>query len=405
MPATAAPRLAQDFRPEPLGTWGKTWRFVVALVFGLAVFVGSVGTALEDATTQPEPALVLVDVLAGVLALVLLWFRRRWPLAVGMIVAAFSAFSALSIGAVILTVVSVATRRRWREVLLIGVLWLAGGFTFEQIYPTVEGAAPWWVTALISVLLYGICIAIGFYIGARRELVATLQLRAETAEREQSARVDQARTQERSRIAREMHDVLAHRISLVAMHSGALAYRTDLTREETADAAAIIRDNAHLALRELREVLGVLRDDDASGDGRPELPQPTLVVLDALVAEARSIGAEIDFTMALPVSAHLTDLPDSTSRSAYRIVQEALTNARKHAPGAPVVVNVTGAPGEGISLEVRNPAVTRAGAPLPPSGLGLTGLTERAELAGGTLTSGVDRSGDFVVRAWLPWQR
>jgi signal transduction histidine kinase len=368
------------------------------------VFVGSVGNALEDATTQPEPALVLVDVLAGVLALVLLWFRRRWPLAVGMIVAAFSAFSALSIGAVILTVVSVATRRRWREVLLIGVLWLAGGFTFEQIYPTVEGAAPWWVTALISVLLYGICIAIGFYIGARRELVATLQLRAETAEREQSARVDQARTQERSRIAREMHDVLAHRISLVAMHSGALAYRTDLTREETADAAAIIRDNAHLALSELREVLGVLRDH-TSADGRPELPQPTLVVLDVLVAEARSVGADVACTIAPSVSAHLADLPESTSRSAYRIVQETLTNARKHAPGAPVVVRVTGAPSDGISLEVRNPAVPRAGDPLPPSGLGLTGLAERAELAGGTLTSGVDRSGDFVVRAWLPWQR
>ncbi len=404
MPATAAPRLAQDFRPEPLGTWGKTWRFVVALVFGLAVFVGSVGTALEDATTQPEPALVLVDVLAGVLALVLLWFRRRWPLAVGMIVAAFSAFSALSIGAVILTVVSVATRRRWREVLLIGVLWLAGGFTFEQIYPTVEGAAPWWVTALISVLLYGICIAIGFYIGARRELVATLQLRAETAEREQSARVDQARTQERSRIAREMHDVLAHRISLVAMHSGALAYRTDLTREETADAAAIIRDNAHLALRELREVLGVLRDD-VPDDGRPELPQPTLLVLAALVAEARSVGAEITYSMAATVTATLADLPESVSRGAYRIVQEALTNARKHAPGAPVVVDVTGSPAEGLTLEVRNPAVTRTGETLPVSGLGLTGLTERAELAGGTLTSGVDRSGDFVVRAWLPWQR
>lgn len=404
MPAAAAPRLAQDFRPEPLGTWGKTWRFVVALVFGLAVFVGSVGTALEDATTQPEPALVLVDVLAGVLALVLLWFRRRWPLAVGMIVAAFSAFSALSIGAVILTVVSVATRRRWREVLLIGVLWLAGGFTFEQIYPTVEGAAPWWVTALISVLLYGICIAIGFYIGARRELVATLQLRAETAEREQSARVDQARTQERSRIAREMHDVLAHRISLVAMHSGALAYRTDLTREETADAAAIIRDNAHLALRELREVLGVLRDD-VPDDGRPELPQPTLLVLAALVAEARSVGAEITYSMAATVTATLADLPESVSRGAYRIVQEALTNARKHAPGAPVVVDVTGSPAEGLTLEVRNPAVTRTGETLPVSGLGLTGLTERAELAGGTLTSGVDRSGDFVVRAWLPWQR
>ena len=402
MPPTATPRLAEDFQPEPLGAWGKTWRFAVALLAGLLIFVTSVGSALEG-SVEPEPALVVIDVLGGVLALVLMWFRRRWPLAIGLVVASFSAFSSLSIGAVILTVVSVATRRRWREVLLIGAVWMAGGFTFEYLYPTVEGSAPWWVTAIISFLLYGICVAIGFYIGARRELVATLQLRAETAEREQSARVDQARTQERSRIAREMHDVLAHRISLVAMHSGALAYRTDLTREETADAAAIIRDNAHLALSELREVLGVLRDH-ASAGGRPDLPQPTLLVLDALVAEARSVGADVACTIAPSVSAHLADLPESTSRGAYRIVQEALTNARKHAPAAAVVVRVDGKPGDGVSLEVRNPAVSPARAPLPTSGLGLTGLAERAELAGGTLTSGVDRSGDFVVRAWLPWQ-
>lgn len=404
MPSTATPRLDEDFQPEPLGAWGKTWRFAVALLVGLALFVGSVGSTVENGSPQLDPALAVADVLGGVVALVLMWFRRRWPLVIGLIVAAFSAFSSLSVGAVILTVVSVATRRRWREVIAIGAVWMAGGFTFEHLYPTVEGSAPWWVTALISAMLYGICVSIGFYIGARRELVATLQLRAETAEREQSARVDQARTQERSRIAREMHDVLAHRISLVAMHSGALAYRTDLTREETADAAGIIRDNAHLALSELREVLGVLRDH-ASVDGRPDLPQPTLLVLDALVAEARSVGADVTYAMAPDVAAHLDELPESISRSAYRIVQEALTNARKHAPAATVVVRVNGGPGDGVSLEVRNPAVAPARAPLPASGLGLTGLTERAELAGGTLTSGVDRSGDFVVRAWLPWQR
>ena len=109
--------------------------------------------------------------------------------------------------------------------------------------------------------------AVGLYIGARRELIATLRDRADRAEREQAMRVAQARTNERARIAREMHDVLAHRISLVAMHAGALGYRTDLSRDETKRAADVISQNAHQALVDLREILGVLRDSDVARVG------------------------------------------------------------------------------------------------------------------------------------------
>ena len=117
--------------------------------------------------------------------------------------------------------------------------------------------------------------ATGYYIGARRELLAFWRERAETAEREHALAAERARAAERTRIAREMHDVLAHRISLVALHAGALTYRSDLDREETAAAAAVIQDNAHLALGELRQVLGVLRAGETAAPSRRSPRSPT----------------------------------------------------------------------------------------------------------------------------------
>ena len=156
----------------------------------------------------------------------------------------------------------------------------------------------WANTTVISVLSLAFFIAGGAFVGARRDLLASLRERVATAEREQPERVAQARATERARIAREMHDVLAHRISLVAMQSGALAYRSDLTREETAQAAAVMRDNAHQALGELREVLGLLRDPDEP-DAQPRRPQPTLADLDDLVAQTRASGVDVHATLAI----------------------------------------------------------------------------------------------------------
>jgi len=126
-----------------------------------------------------------------------------------------------------------------------------------------------------------------------------------------------------------MHDVLAHRISLVAMHAGALSYRGDLSREETQLAAGVIQDGAHQALSDLREVLGVLRDPTGDHDGSPQRPQPTLHDVPALVAEAVDGGMRVQLDDELPPEA---DVPAATGRTIYRMVQEALTNARKHAP-------------------------------------------------------------------------
>lgn len=205
-----------------------------------------------------------------------------------------------------------------------------------------------------------------------------------------------------------MHDVLAHRISLVALHAGALTYRDDLTRTETVGAAGIIQSNAHLALAELREVLGVLRTGGSNQpDGAAEQPQPTLAELPALLADVREAGSQVRLDNRVATRA----VPQLLSRTAFRIVQEALTNARRHAPGAAVTIRLaradssTGLDGGGhLEVKISNPVA----APTQPSresdpGVGLIGLAERAELAGGSLQAGPQPDGTFVVQARLPW--
>nr|WP_272955062.1 histidine kinase [Kribbella shirazensis] len=236
------------------------------------------------------------------------------------------------------------------------------------------------------------------YVGARRDLLATLRERADRAEREQSLRVGQAQATERARIAREMHDALAHRLSLVALHAGALEYCRGLSDAEVAQAAAITRKSAHLALQDLHAILGVLRTLET--DAPPERPQPTLADLPALVQDAIGSGTKVRLHNQVD---NLAEPPDAIGRGAYRMIQESLTNARKHAPDTAVDVTLSGHPGGQLVLEIRNPLrLGSAVSPTPGSGLGLLGLTERAELIGGRLEH-LSLNGHFVVRAWLPW--
>jgi signal transduction histidine kinase len=212
-------------------------------------------------------------------------------------------------------------------------------------------------------------------------------------------RVEQAQAHERARIAREMHDVLAHRISLLSMHAGALEFRPDAPPEEIARAAGVVRASAHQALEDLREVIGVLREESLDGD--PERPQPTLANLPGLLDESRQAGMHVSSECMVD---DLAAVPEGVGRNAYRIVQEALTNARKHAQGAAVDVTLDGAAGSGLTVEVRNRLpVGAAAAPIPGAGTGLIGLSERTSLAGGRLEHGRTPGGDFELRAWLPW--
>ncbi len=402
--APAAGVGVRGFPPPPLAGWQLTWRYAVVsapFVLGLALFL-----ILRGQTDDPGFGWRLALDLGGFAAsLGLAVLRRRRPLLVAVLVSLIVGVSTMSVGVWAWVVVSMATRRRWRDVLLTGVAMVAGVAIslplgesfFSPADPTVGGPVVLVTTVVtftvVVLVVYAGLVAWGFYLGARRDLVASLQERAEIAEQEQALRAAQARADERARIAREMHDVLAHRISLMSMHAGILAYREDLSPEETREIASIIQSNASDSLTELRVVLGTLRQPGQA----PPKPQPTLADLPSLVDDARASGARVTVTDTVTSPG---TLPVPTGRHAYRIIQEALTNARKHAVGAPVTLALSGGPEAGLTIVVANPLTADAG--LPGAGLGLVGLAERVEVVGGNSSAGVE-AGRFVVRAWLPW--
>jgi signal transduction histidine kinase len=337
-----------------------------------------------------------IDLLLGVVGVVLMRWRRTYPLPVALVVNLLGTFSTSASGAVVVTTVSLATRRRMREIVPVAAVGFAASVVFFETHPGADDS--WLFSLLFTVVFVTAVIAPGMYIGARRDLMATLHERAERVEREQELRIAQAQVMERARIAREMHDVLAHRLSLVALQAGALELCRGLSDDEVAEAAAVTRKSAHRALEDLHEILGVLRTVEQST--APEPPQPTLVDLPSLVEEAQDAGTRVRLHNGV---ADLGQAPEASGRSVYRMVQESLTNARKHAPDTTVDVTLSGGPGGGLGLEVRNPIrVGAAASATPGSGLGLIGLVERAELIGGRLEHEAS-DGDFVVRAWLPW--
>jgi signal transduction histidine kinase len=254
----------------------------------------------------------------------------------------------------------------------------------------------WWI--VLDVAVHAALLGWGALAQAREALLNSLRERAERAEAEQGRRVAEARMLERTRMAREMHDVLAHRLSLLATYAGALEYRPDSSPEKLAAAAGVIRAGVHQALDELRDVIGVLRDTDAE-DQATDRPQPTFADLAGLIEESRDAGTEIRYDAAVAGS---DSLPPATGRTAYRVVQEGLTNARKHAAGRPVSLVLRGRPGGTLQIEISNPAGD--GVPTTPgSGTGLVGLTERVHLAGGTLDHRQAPDGEFRLQASLPW--
>ena len=392
--------------------WAHTWRLLVAVPGGLLVGLITYGTALEAdpamETSVRAAVWFALDALCLVVCAVLYVLRRRAPLAVTGAVVTIGSFSSFSIGITTLAVVSLATRRRWAEIVPVALLWFGASLVGERAISTYVTDPGGEMTHLdltvvaVQVVFVALVVVTGMFIGGRRALVASLREQAAIARREADARDDGARAAERNRIAREMHDVLAHRLSLVALHSGALEYRAGLDPEQVRETAAVVRENAHEALGELREVLGLLRDTTATDE--QSRPQPTFAQVDELVEGTRAAGSPVTFVLDRVGEDDLARLPVSTSRHLYRVVQETLTNARKHAPGAPVHVRLHGAPGERVALEVTNPVPTTAPtAALPTSGWGLTGLAERLDLTGGELEAGRQPDGTFVVRASLPW--
>jgi signal transduction histidine kinase len=378
---------------NPPLTWrSHLWRTVASVAISAALWPT---TAVQQ--WQHARPLFWLDLVVGFACLVLSFQRRRWPLTVALVTSLAGALSYTASGPGVLAAASLATRRVVWQVVLVGVASMVASMLFPVLEPAVD-QGPWWVTFTVGLAFTVALLVSGMYLGSRRELMWTLRDRAERAEAEQELRVQQGESAERARIAREMHDVLAHRISLITMHAGALAYRTDLSAEEMRGTAALIQSQSHEALTDLREVLGVLRSDVGNASERP---QPTFCDLSALVAEAQESGMRIRYdNRVLDGGA----MPDRVGRTAYRIVQEGLTNARKHAPDVTVSVDVAGSEDRGVDITIRNPAesLTRTRPATPGAGLGLVGLAERAKLAGGHLATRRDGS-VFELHGWLPW--
>jgi signal transduction histidine kinase len=394
----------------------------------LPSLAGAVAVIWGDLADAPAWYLT-ADLVGGVLACAGIWLCRRWPVAAGLAVIALSVPAASASVAAGIAALIAALYRRPRVAMAVGAAGVVATLARFALRP--PGLAPYPVWALVGVLLGVAVTGWGMLARTRRELLVSLAERARRAETDQRLRAEEARRAERLGIAREMHDVLAHRLSLLAVHAGALEFNADATPDEVAEAAGVIRSSARLALEELRTVVSVLRDTSSPSSpiGSPPVGEPPTegpaggspwvaggggVDLGALVEESRRAGMRVELH---DHGIRLSEVPDATGRAAYRIVQEGLTNARKHAPGRPVTVLLSGAAGTGLAIELRNPLP--AGPPPGPggstagesgelaatgAGAGLGGLAERASQAGGRLESGA-ADGGFRLAAWLPWPR
>ncbi|MEV0811016.1 histidine kinase [Micromonospora sp. NPDC050200] len=375
--------------------------FLLSLSWVLLSYGDSLGPAPELALNAGPSWLNEVDLVVGVWATAALWLRRRWPVALALAGLPLAVFSVTALVALLIILFTVVVHRPFPVAAALVGAHLLLTPVFNSVRP--DPALPFWAAMVWTASFLGGVLAWGMFVRARRQLVISLRERAHRAEAEQQLRVAQARQLERTRIAREMHDVLAHRISLLSLHAGALEFRPDAPPEEVARAAGVIRASAHAALQDLREVIGVLRAETGGEEtATPERPQPTLADVPALIAECRVAGVRVS-TEDLVTDA--ATVPAAVGRSAYRIVQEGLTNARKHAPGAVVRVLLAGRPGDGLTVEVRNPwpVGEPSGPSIPGAGTGLVGIAERVTLAGGRLAYGRDPAGDFRLVAWLPW--
>jgi signal transduction histidine kinase len=375
------------------GAWrarfGPRTADVLVILLALAISGGQlIGQPGRDFPLGKAVAWPIIIVAVGAL-----WWRRRWPVAVTLIGCVAVAGTGLAVPA-LFGLATLAIQRRDRVLAMVA----AATYVVLVLVPTLTQHESIWGQALGGVFIVGLFLAFGAYVGARRDLVASLRERAQRAEAERELRAEQAKLGERARIAREMHDVLAHKVSLIALHAGGLELNPDAGPEQVERSAVLIRSTARQALEDLRGVLGVLRAD-ATAEGLELTPQPRLADVVRLVEASRAAGVQVD----LETDDAAADAPDPLGRTAYRIVQEGLTNVHKHARGAAATVRLRCAAGGPLEVSVTNLRPVAAGSLLPGSGAGLVGLRERVELSGGRLDAGPQPDGGWRLSAVLPW--
>ncbi|WP_079042782.1 sensor histidine kinase [Streptomyces albus] len=400
------------------------------------------GQGFADETGLPGVLATLLGVVVGA-TLVL---RRRWPIAVVLVAIAVIPADMGTVLSVVglYTLAAAEVPRRITGLLAtmaaLGILAMAAFRLDQSVGQEPDFNPPGWFVPLVAVALaIGVTappVLLGLYVGARRRLVESLRERADGLERELSLLADRAeeraewaRNEERTRIAREMHDVVAHRVSLMVVHAAALQAVALKDPQKAAKNAALVGDMGRQALDELRTMLGVLRSGDPDRQGKDAVrgsaygtadgragggahrghrpagspDAPSLAQLEVLVGQSRAAGMAVELSVeGAPDGA----CPPTVEQTAYRVVQEALTNVHKHAAGAATRVRVAHREAE-VALQVENePAADGAAdAGLPSGGNGLVGMRERVTALGGGFVSGPTDAGGFRVSAIIPYAR
>ena len=358
------------------------------LLAGVAVVMAVAGVA-EGAPTAFGPLLPVVVLLQ---VLTLLHLRRRRPAVPFAVSVLLTAVAVETSGVLAVTAYALARYDdRWRVRTVGGVL---GVLVVARPWsgPDLETGVGLLATALFVVLLPG---AVGAVVCARAQLMTALRERAERAEAERELMARDAVLTERTRIAREMHDAVGHRVSLMVLQAGAIEVAS-ADRERVEHLAGEVQRAGRQALDELRAMVGVLRGAD--GEHAPLAPQAGLPELSRLVADSVAAGMAVELTGPPPGA---PPVDPGVGRAAYRIVQEALTNAGRHAPGAATSVVVERPPGRLVVRVVNGPPPVRP-ADSPGGGYGLTGLGERVRTLHGTLRAEPRLDGGFVVEAEVP---
>ncbi|MFI5762050.1 sensor histidine kinase [Streptomyces sp. NPDC051563] len=407
------------------GRDGPLWwdrRGSAVLDVGLAA-VSAVECGLEGVDFAHDAGIpVFAGVLFGLLIGSSLVLRRRWPILVVLVgIAVSPAAMGFMLGVVgLYTLASSEVPRRITATL--ASMSLAATFVVAYLRTRNEPDVTFTILISLSVFLAVALtvppVLLGLYTAARRRLMESLHERADSLERELSLLADRAeeraewaRTEERTRIAREMHDVVAHRVSLMVVHAAALQAIAAKDPVKAARNAALVGDMGRQALTELREMLGVLRAEAPKPAAAVTAPAalvgsfedgPTLAELEVLVGQSRAAGMTVELDVHGEYSAYLAEV----EQTAYRVVQEALTNCHKHAAGARVVVRLAHREGE-VAMQVENgPVDGKAAEPgLPSGGNGLVGMRERVLRLGGVFVSGPTDEGGFKVSAVLPGER
>jgi signal transduction histidine kinase len=404
---------------------------------GLAV-VSAVECGLEGIPFAWEAGLPAgVGVVFGVLAGSVLLVRRKWPIAVVLVAIAVTP-AAMGFLMGVVGLYSLAASDVPRRIIAslagmqsVGVLIVMFVRMRQNLARGDLDVGDWIVPFASITTAIGVTappLLLGLYVGARRRLMESLRERADSLERElqllaerAEERAEWARGEERTRIAREMHDVVAHRVSLMVVHAAALQAVARKDPEKAVRNAALVGDMGRQALTELREMLGVLRSG-GNGERRRERASvplaavgvaaavaasravdegegPCLSEIEELVGQSAAAGMVVD----LSVVGESRSCAREVESTAYRVVQEALTNVHKHAAGAKTYVRLAHRVSE-IAMQVENepPPEAASSAGLPSGGNGLVGMKERVSALGGVFVSGPTEAGGFRVSAVIP---